>query len=173
MGGKKNMKAQLEQRARLYSCRAEIEQDQEAVVNRIFDTNPDFAYLKDSPDLSARARAGCTDGIRQGIARFMEERHILDIRDVFERDNFSNYFHDDQKYIMLENRLKSDPVLRKRLCDTEEDSVYECGHIAEVIGCEYVNEVFRKELIVFGASPSIEIKLDYIDMPDKENKSDY
>lgn len=165
MGGKKNMKAQLEQKARLYSSRAEIERDQEAVVKGVFDKNPDFAYLKDSHDLSARVVKGCLEGLRKGIAEFMKRKRIADICDVFEGENFSKYFHDDQKYKILEDRLKSDSVLRTELCSCEEDSVYECGHIAEVIGCGYVNELNKKELVLCGIISSLD--LDYIDMSDK------
>ena len=165
------MKAELQERVmRFYASEDEIKKDQEAIVRGIFDRHPDFVYLRENAELSDRVRKECLEGIRDGIARFMKAKGIKDVRDVFERDAFTYFFYDNDKCTALKNRLTSDPILRSRLYGTEEDSVYECEHIAEEVASIYVNEVNRKKLVF--SKIILPAELDYIDMPEIKGELD-
>lgn len=179
------MESELVSRTRLYLSEDDIKQDQEKVVDAVLDKYTAFDYLKADADLTSRVKKGSLEGLRKGIATFMEKNCIENMRDVFEHPH--NFYHNEFTYEAIKNRLIGDAVLRNQWCDAERPSIikdmflkegfsnkedylsdlfnYECEHIAEIIHCTYVNHILTKKLVKIGELPSL--SLDDVDVPDE------
>jgi len=162
---RKKMYAELETIAQTYNSEAEIRADQKKIVDGVFHRNPSLDYLKKDAGLSDRARTRSLEGIRKAVVEFMKGKGIEDMCDVFEAEYFSEFFYSDSKYDLIETSLKNDSVLKNGLGSNDK-----CTEMAEIVGCEYVNEIFYKKLVMSGLISSA--KLNHVYMPDIPDKFD-